>query len=598
MTMSSRSIVAAAGLALAASSCALAQSWAEVGDAGELPASAQLANGTGQLFSISGTIGGPSDTDMYLMEVCDFGAFSATTVGGATFDTQLFLFNISGLGLASNDDSQATTQSTITSQFVPSNGACYLAISAYDRDPVSAGGLIFDPPAFTTEVNANGPGGGSPISGWLNATTTIGAYTITLTGACHADLNASGACCRTDGTCAVQTLGACIGGSGIFGGAGSTCGSVTCPPAGACCLNNGTCVQRTLAACDTAGGVWGGAGSACGPDCVPVSYRVIPLTYNWNGMVSTGVEQGSTNFNNPGGYRAVADRGLLLGVGGNALDANPIIGTNNIPYTINTQPGALDIVHLGDRRTVANSARNWGTSASNALQPTWLLENDQTTPQSSPTLATNITLSAFSRLGILYQISDSGGRFDCVLAFTDNSSATLTLRAPDWFNSQTPPAPQAGSGLIAQRQLGVYASTQNTDLADNTTNNLNVVEAVTSVQQLLADGFGNFAGKRLASITFQNPVSNANYPNSTPATGSGIAILAAAMSYPSGGSTCYANCDSSTTPPVLNVQDFTCFLQQYAAGNSYANCDNSTVAPVLNVQDFTCFLQRYAAGCP
>jgi hypothetical protein len=61
---------------------------------------------------------------------------------------------------------------------------------------------------------------------------------------------------------------------------------------------------------------------------------------------------------------------------------------------------------------------------------------------------------------------------------------------------------------------------------------------------------------------------------------------------------CYPNCDGSTTAPVLNVQDFTCFLQRDAAGESYANCDESTVAPVLNVQDFTCFLQSYAAGCP
>jgi hypothetical protein len=61
---------------------------------------------------------------------------------------------------------------------------------------------------------------------------------------------------------------------------------------------------------------------------------------------------------------------------------------------------------------------------------------------------------------------------------------------------------------------------------------------------------------------------------------------------------CYPNCDNSTAAPILNVQDFTCFLQRYAAGNSYANCDNSTQPPVLNVQDFTCFLQQYAAGCP
>jgi hypothetical protein len=61
---------------------------------------------------------------------------------------------------------------------------------------------------------------------------------------------------------------------------------------------------------------------------------------------------------------------------------------------------------------------------------------------------------------------------------------------------------------------------------------------------------------------------------------------------------CYANCDNSTLPPTLNVQDFTCFLQRYAAGDTYANCDNSTVTPTLNVQDFTCFLQNFAAGCP
>jgi outer membrane protein assembly factor BamB len=61
---------------------------------------------------------------------------------------------------------------------------------------------------------------------------------------------------------------------------------------------------------------------------------------------------------------------------------------------------------------------------------------------------------------------------------------------------------------------------------------------------------------------------------------------------------CYANCDQSTIEPVLNVADFTCFLQRFAGGESYANCDQSTTAPVLNVADFTCFLQRFAAGCP
>jgi hypothetical protein len=60
---------------------------------------------------------------------------------------------------------------------------------------------------------------------------------------------------------------------------------------------------------------------------------------------------------------------------------------------------------------------------------------------------------------------------------------------------------------------------------------------------------------------------------------------------------CYANCDHSTAAPVLNVADFTCYLQRYAAGDLYSNCDSSTVPPLLNVVDFVCFLTRYAAGC-
>jgi hypothetical protein len=60
---------------------------------------------------------------------------------------------------------------------------------------------------------------------------------------------------------------------------------------------------------------------------------------------------------------------------------------------------------------------------------------------------------------------------------------------------------------------------------------------------------------------------------------------------------CYANCDGSTTPPILNVQDFSCFLNAFAAGDTYANCDLSTTAPILNVQDFSCFLNAFAAGC-
>jgi len=61
---------------------------------------------------------------------------------------------------------------------------------------------------------------------------------------------------------------------------------------------------------------------------------------------------------------------------------------------------------------------------------------------------------------------------------------------------------------------------------------------------------------------------------------------------------CYANCDGSSIPPILNVSDFICFQTKYAAGDPDANCDGSTVLPVLNVSDFICFQTKFAAGCP
>lgn len=60
---------------------------------------------------------------------------------------------------------------------------------------------------------------------------------------------------------------------------------------------------------------------------------------------------------------------------------------------------------------------------------------------------------------------------------------------------------------------------------------------------------------------------------------------------------CYANCDGSAQTPVLNVADFTCYLNKFSQGDSYANCDGSTQAPVLNIADFSCFLRKFAIGC-
>ncbi len=65
-----------------------------------------------------------------------------------------------------------------------------------------------------------------------------------------------------------------------------------------------------------------------------------------------------------------------------------------------------------------------------------------------------------------------------------------------------------------------------------------------------------------------------------------------------GAFTCYANCDGSTSAPILAAADYVCFTGRFLAGDTYANCDASTAPPVLNVADFICYINRFAAGCP
>ncbi|MBL9030581.1 MAG: hypothetical protein JNM80_02600 [Phycisphaerae bacterium] len=104
--------------------------------------------------------------------------------------------------------------------------------------------------------------------------------------------------------------------------------------------------------------------------------------------------------------------------------------------------------------------------------------------------------------------------------------------------------------------------------------------------------------QKLANVT--NPaglVDNSSVVVTTspiPASFSGMDVAAG---IPPATSTCYANCDGSTSVPFLNVNDFVCFNNLFAAGDTRANCDASTNPPVLNVNDFICFNNAFAAGC-
>jgi hypothetical protein len=169
-------------------SAAFAQIHNEVGDAAEL-LPGQATAGVGALTTINGSFLSATDVDLYAIAITDEANFSATTVNAATLaDTQLWLFNSAGNGVAFNDDDPppgTTLQSRLSSLFVTSNGTYYLGVSRYDRD-AQAGGLDMwvDTP-FNVERAPDGPGAGGVLSGWAGTgfSTLNPIYQINLTGA-------------------------------------------------------------------------------------------------------------------------------------------------------------------------------------------------------------------------------------------------------------------------------------------------------------------------------------------------------------------------------------------------------------------------------
>jgi Bacterial pre-peptidase C-terminal domain len=156
----------------------------ELGEAGDLPASAQDLSADG-VEQIDGGFADPGDVDMYKLCLAGGGSFSASTIGGTTVDTQLFLFDASGRGVYANDDSDAVHQSRLPSRdpLTPqAGGDYYLAVVPYNRDPGNSLGPIF--PVTPGVEGPTGPGGSEPVTLWSGRVAGAGGpYSIFLTGA-------------------------------------------------------------------------------------------------------------------------------------------------------------------------------------------------------------------------------------------------------------------------------------------------------------------------------------------------------------------------------------------------------------------------------
>lgn len=196
-----RAALLTAGLLLAAHS-AMAVTYTEVGDAGDVVhAAAQAVTGNvgDAITAIKGSLSltaGISEADAYRIYISSPSTFSASTTGfvpGAnSFDSQLFLFTLGGVGIVANDDaSTGGSQSLIKAgnSFTSSLTAGYyiLMITGASMNPASAGGAIF--PNFTDGVTdpsglygPTGPGGASAITSFSGSSNEGGAYSIALTG--------------------------------------------------------------------------------------------------------------------------------------------------------------------------------------------------------------------------------------------------------------------------------------------------------------------------------------------------------------------------------------------------------------------------------
>lgn len=189
--------------------------WPELGDAGSTPGSAQTIGGSGTLKGIRGQttaspLTGPVDfEDMYLIYIEDPLGFCAKTIilgfdcckepypisQPTNFNTQLWIFKADGTGVLGNDDDPGDPPRSLilsaaddgSGETITTAGLYYIAISGGPgNDPLSAGGAIFDQMSATEISGPDGPGGGSPITGWVGGGPGM-QYEIALCGASFVD---------------------------------------------------------------------------------------------------------------------------------------------------------------------------------------------------------------------------------------------------------------------------------------------------------------------------------------------------------------------------------------------------------------------------
>ena len=176
-----------------------AVTYQEVGDAGDLPGTAQAITGTSgtPLTQISGMLAltnNTSDSDMFEIDISNTSTFAVSMPaarGTNNFDSQLMIFNAAGKGVFGDDDAASgSPQAAIPAGTLASlpTGLYYVLVSGSGRYAVnSSAALIF--PNYTDGVT-NPPHTVAPnnaaaavITGYTGYSSEAGNYALTLAGA-------------------------------------------------------------------------------------------------------------------------------------------------------------------------------------------------------------------------------------------------------------------------------------------------------------------------------------------------------------------------------------------------------------------------------
>ena len=321
----------------------------------------------------------------------------------------------------------------------------------------------------------------------------------------------------------------------------------------------------------------------------------IPLNYNFNGILHAG-EAGTPDA--PNGFRSIGDRALRLTGTAGSFEVG-LEGALGMPYSVVTQAGVLDIVHLGDRNTVDNGFYAYDAVGPGNLdnppvfdrnlrgvQPAWQINTDQgSTAQVTNLIGLNLAMSTNTKIGVLYHSSNDGTFFDVTLGFTDGSSGVYRVNAPDWFGDQDPQP--AFPGVDVQAQIGVYFGTNDIDVGSSDVD-LNVVEAIVSTAGSITAGIGDFTGKQLASISF-SAASNGRAGNAIFAATvrDGVPVAPA----------CVADVNNDS---VVDGSDFIAFINAFGEGSvtpPAVSLADVTSDGIVDGNDFVAFINAFGAGC-